>query len=258
MVRWPLSKLLHASGIVTPSIVATQGQAATSSPNGEMITAHPRVQQRARTMKRVIVSALGLSLALAPISSCLSAPVFPQIAYADQGGRLGITLEGPYDWRGINVFRITDIDRRSSLYGSVNPGDFIYGVNGFNLRDVSDVVNIVGSGSPGSTLSVYFLDSRHGYAAMRINAVTHLLPAQVSPTSTARSSQQNTSYCGEHPVLCMIGGAIAIGAAASAAISLTSGGDGSSSSEELHSCARDGVPCSGQHRDDYGNIVNDN
>lgn len=32
----------------------------------------------------------------------------------------------------------------------------------------------------------------------------------------------------------------------------------SPSDGEIHSCARDGVPCSGQHRDDSGGIVNDN
>lgn len=116
---------------------------------------------------------------------------YPPATLPDNGGRLGILFDTTaYTYQGISVVKVLDVYPASSLYGSLHPGDFIYGVNGFNLRGGSDLYTIVASGAPGSTETVWYFDAQHNYRAMQITATVKSDSAFPQAQDSATSSKQ--------------------------------------------------------------------
>lgn len=148
--------------------------------------------------------------------------VHPQLNLPDNGARLGIDMDGPYNWHGMLVIKVDGIYRQSPLFGILHVGDYIFSVNGFDLRTVNDVIAIVSSGKPGSASTVYFLDSQRAYTPMKItvNAASPSVFEQPGSTTQATAAPTNDSkpFCDEHPIMCVAGvvvGAWAIGKALS-------------------------------------------
>lgn len=188
-------------------------------------------------MKKIIASLVAIAIVGAPIAAVAQSAgglQFPNLNVADRGARLGIITEGFYTWNGIPVVKVISVDYRSGLNGVIFPGDFIYSVNGFNLRGPDDISAIVSPGNPGSTSTVYFLETRNGYRAMKVDVQTgsaaffNSAPSVAASTSTSSStstSANSQSFCAEHYIICGIGALLVVGAVASAA----SGSSGPSS-----------------------------
>lgn len=139
-----------------------------------------------------------------------TALAYPPAGLPDNGGRLGVKLDTKsYVYNGINVVKVLEVMPASRLSGVIHAGDFIYGVNGFNLRGQADVGAVVSSGSPGKVATVWYLDSRHSYQGMKTSVATiseaDMRDDRLAETSPAQTREaQSSTFCDEHPILCGI------------------------------------------------------
>jgi hypothetical protein len=164
---------------------------------------------------------VAFAIAFAPIGARAqnNGLAYPQLNVPDRGGRLGVTTEGPYAWNGIQVLKVIEVQPASGLYGTVYPGDYIYGINGFNLRGNDDLRAIISYGSPGAVATVYYLDARRNLTAMKVTVRT--IPASVYAQSgasnqAASSSAGSKSFCEEHYIICGVGALVGAAVIASA------------------------------------------
>jgi hypothetical protein len=169
-----------------------------------------------------------LSISLSSISAyAQSTPLqYPQLNVPDRGARLGVSVDGPYTWNGIQVLKVINVAQGSGLYGVVYPGDYIYGVNGFNLRSNDDLFAIISYGAPGSVATVYYLDSRRNYATMKVTVRT-TSDSVFNQVATSNSGTNSTSFCEEHYIICGVG--LLLGAAVVASAVSGSGSSSGSS-----------------------------
>lgn len=195
-------------------------------------------------MKQAMACLLAVALSIAPVSADAGPLVYPQLNVPDRGARLGVTLEGPYTWNGIQVIKIIEVNPRSGLYGIVYPGDYLYGINGFNLRSADDVSAIIRPGTPGSTATVWYLDSRHNYATMKVTVATTSSAAIAQYGGSANAASSNVAasppprtkaYCEEHYIICGLGALLVVGAVAAAASGSGSGSDSRGSADRPRS-----------------------
>lgn len=147
---------------------------------------------------------------------------FPPASEPDNGGTLGFTFDTQvYQRDGLYMFRVADIDANSPLCGVVHVGDYIYNVNGFYLRTSDDIVKVVHSGSPGTELTISYLDASDNLAAKGYKANLIAAPgaqiAATKPWCLQSNGQLATCAVGAVVVAKIIG-------------SLLSGSNGSSSS----------------------------
>lgn len=149
--------------------------------------------------------------------SSASVAQYPSLDRPDRGGRLGVETEAGYTWNGIQVLKVTQVFPGSGLYSVLTPGDYIYGVNGFNLRTNQDMLAIVSSGLPGAASTVWYLDSRNNYATMKVtvNAVSDAVFGQAVAASApaSKAGGRDKAFCEEHPFICaagLIGGAYVV------------------------------------------------
>ncbi|AFK55416.1 hypothetical protein TMO_a0013 (plasmid) [Tistrella mobilis KA081020-065] len=78
---------------------------------------------------------------------------------ADQGARLGITLEAvPYRKDGRIFVRVAEVDAGSPLAGTVAPGDYLFRIDDTELQRTHDVFTAIAAHRPGENVTVYFLD----------------------------------------------------------------------------------------------------
>ncbi|WP_372088432.1 PDZ domain-containing protein (plasmid) [Tistrella mobilis] len=78
---------------------------------------------------------------------------------ADQGARLGITLEAvPYRKDGRIFVRIAEVDAGSPLAGTVAAGDYLFRIDDTELQRTHDVFTAIAAHRPGENVTVYFLD----------------------------------------------------------------------------------------------------
>jgi hypothetical protein len=169
----------------------------------------------------------------------LNSPLqYPNVNLPDHGGRLGVDTDGPYSWHGIKVIKVTGVYPGSGLYGTITSGDYIYGINGFNLRDANDLSAIVNSGAPGSTSTVWYLDSKNNYTPMKvtINAVSAAVFSQTN-ANQQNLNQDNQPFCSEHPFVCaalIVGGTYVVAKALSGSGSQPSESSSQDSNSNCH------------------------
>ncbi len=85
---------------------------------------------------------------------------YPPPDLPDNGGRLGAYLDEEVYHRDDDVFvKVVDVLFGSPLAGIVEDGDFIFSINGYRLRDSSDLISVVRSLPPGTPVSIEFLDA---------------------------------------------------------------------------------------------------
>ncbi|MAD38969.1 MAG: hypothetical protein CMO30_00730 [Tistrella sp.] len=78
---------------------------------------------------------------------------------ADQGARLGITLEAvPYRKDGRIFVRVAEVDAGSPLAGTVAAGDYLFRIDDTELQRTHDVFTAIAAHRPGENVTVYFLD----------------------------------------------------------------------------------------------------
>lgn len=177
-------------------------------------------------MKAFTAAAAALSLALAPVgtqawaspgTSSAGVPQYPALDLPDAGGRLGVETEAGYTWNGFQVLKVTRVFPGSKLYSVLQPGDYIYSVNGFNLRSSQDMLAIVSAGAPGAAATVWYVDARNNYTAMKVtvNTVSDAVFGQGVAANAPGSNAggRDKAFCEEHPFICaagLIGGAYVV------------------------------------------------
>lgn len=171
-----------------------------------------------------------VALALMPVRLAAASLHYPRTDLPDNGGRFGITMDTtPYTFHGITVIKVIDVLRTSPLHGIVRPGDFIYGVNGFNLRSFDDIFAVVSSGAPGQASTIYYFDAANGYKAMQVtvNVISPALAKQDDSKAVAPATTP-PSFCEEHYIVCGLGLVVAAAAVVGAVNGTDSGSDAGS------------------------------
>jgi hypothetical protein len=139
---------------------------------------------------------------------------FPSFDFADNGGKLGVHVDSTsYYGGGIPYLRVLDVLPRSSLIGYIEAGDFIYGVNGFNVRSPDDLFNVVGSGSPGTNVTVYYLDHSDGNQPKSVIATLYGAEATSEQDSGSSASPPESigEFCSQDGLHVLGCGIVALG-----------------------------------------------
>jgi hypothetical protein len=147
--------------------------------------------------------------------------VYPEYNNLDNGSRLGVTLGDTLYWDGMPVIKVSDVAEGSGLYNIIKSGDYIYSINGFSLRSADDIYSIIRPLSPGSMVTVYFLEADKNNGQMMVQVATqsseYLEAAKQNAIDKQNSentdSQNSGNYCGEHMLVCALGSIAVVGVA---------------------------------------------
>ncbi|WP_372500898.1 PDZ domain-containing protein (plasmid) [Tistrella mobilis] len=97
---------------------------------------------------------------------------------ADQGARLGITLEAvPYRKDGRIFVRVAEVDAGSPLAGTVAAGDYLFRIDDTELQRTHDVFTAIAAHRPGENVTVYFLDRDDALSAKSVPVRTASIDA---------------------------------------------------------------------------------
>jgi hypothetical protein len=119
----------------------------------------------------IILPAYGQSSASRQTQGMLPTSSFPPASLPQNGGRLGVELDpGVYVLEGRTLLKVIRVLPRSDLLGRVAPNDYIYNVNGFDVRNHSDLFRVVQSGAPGASIRIGYLSAGQGLRPFTINA----------------------------------------------------------------------------------------
>lgn len=100
---------------------------------------------------------------------------------ADQGARLGITLEAvPYRKDGRIFVRVAEVDAGSPLAGTVAAGDYLFRIDDTELQRTHDVFTAIAAHRPGENVTVYFLDRDDALTAKSVPVRTASIDALAS------------------------------------------------------------------------------
>jgi len=133
---------------------------------------------------------------------------YPKLNTEDNGGRLGLALESGYKFNGMLVFKVTDIDLGSNLFGILKAGVFIYRINNYYFTDSQDYKSIVVPSFPGTTFTIYFIDTYNNDALMEVTVKTKSEGEMKVARQIVVDSQKKyeaPGFCEEHPVVCGLG-----------------------------------------------------
>jgi len=164
------------------------------------------------------------SLLLNPLAALAADPIYPRLNLPDRGARLGIVSEQQlYKKDGITVIKIMNVLPVSPLFRVLAPGDYLYGVNGFNLRSHEDIDAIVSSNNPGAKAEIFFFDASDGLkpktvTVSTVSANVFDAPKPQPKVASSTPSAPAPGFCDEHPIICgaakvvaVVGGAIIVG-----------------------------------------------
>ncbi|WP_449221204.1 PDZ domain-containing protein [Tistrella mobilis] len=97
---------------------------------------------------------------------------------ADQGARLGITLEAvPYRKDGRIFVRVAGVDAGSPLAGTLAAGDYLFRIDDTELQRTHDVFTAIAAHRPGENVTVYFLDRDDALTAKSVPVRTASIDA---------------------------------------------------------------------------------
>jgi hypothetical protein len=188
-----------------------------------------------RLASALLTSVLSLSLAIADAGAAPAQGLnYPPSSLPNYGGAIGVGLDTQrYEQNGVPMFKLISIGRNSPLYGYAHVGDFIYNVNGYYVQTTDDIVNVIHSGSPGTFITISYLDVTDNFRAKSIKVT--LIRAPEQQQARAQEQQQaadSRPWCdqsdGQHTA-CIAGAAIAVGLLMKIIGDISSSGDSSGS-----------------------------